>query len=78
MLGEKIFFNPRDHFFILQKHSQKQQTQARVPSTLGVSVSINRIGGRKTKACEEKKASDETSKKHFSYWTQLSTQTKLN
>jgi hypothetical protein len=55
VLGEKIFFNLRDNFFILQKHSQKQQTQATVASTLGVSISVNQTGGRKTKACEEKK-----------------------
>jgi hypothetical protein len=55
VLGEKIFFNPQDNFLILQKHSQKQQTQARVPSTIGVSISINQTDGRKTKACEEKK-----------------------
>jgi hypothetical protein len=53
--SEKIFFNPWDNFFILKKYSQKQQTQVRVPSTLGVSISINRAGRRKTKACEEKK-----------------------
>jgi hypothetical protein len=55
MSGEKIFFNLQDNFFILQKYSQKQQTQARVPSNLGVSISVNQTGGRKTKACEEKK-----------------------
>jgi hypothetical protein len=54
VLGEKIFFNPLDNFFVLQKYLQNQQTQATVPNTLGVSVSVNRTGRRKTKACEEK------------------------
>jgi hypothetical protein len=52
---EKINFNPRDNFVILQKPSQKQQTQARVPSTIGVSNSVNQTSRRKTDACEEKK-----------------------
>jgi hypothetical protein len=39
-------FTPLDNFFIL--HSTcKNNTQQQVPSTLGVSVSISRMGGRK-------------------------------
>jgi hypothetical protein len=67
--------DPWDNFFILKKHSQKQQTQARVPSTLGVSVSINRTGGRKTKACEEKKGATKLARS--TYLIGLNSQIKL-
>jgi hypothetical protein len=45
---ESTRFTPLNNFFIL--HSTcNNNTQQEVPSTLGVSVSVSRIGGRKQK-----------------------------
>jgi hypothetical protein len=73
---EKIIFNPRDNFVILQKAPQKQQTQARVPSTIGVSISINQTGRRKTYACEEKKQATKLARS--TSLIRLNSQQKLN
>jgi hypothetical protein len=45
---ESARFTPLNNFFILHNIS-KNNTQQEVPSTLGVSVSISRMGGRKQK-----------------------------
>jgi hypothetical protein len=41
-------FTPLNNFFILH-NTCNNNTQQEVPSTLGVSVSVSRIGGRKQK-----------------------------
>jgi hypothetical protein len=43
---ESARFTPLNNFFILH-NTCNNNTQHAVPSTLGVSVSINRMGGRK-------------------------------
>jgi hypothetical protein len=43
---ESVRFTPLNNFFILH-NTCNNNTQQEVPSTLGVSVSISRMGGRK-------------------------------
>jgi hypothetical protein len=43
-----VHFTPLNNFFILH-NTCNNNTQQEVPSTLGVSVSVSRMGGRKQK-----------------------------
>jgi hypothetical protein len=45
-LDESARFTPLNNFFILH-NTCNNNTQQEVPSTLGVSVSVSRMGGRK-------------------------------
>jgi hypothetical protein len=47
-LDESARFTPLNNFFILHNTSNNN-TQQEVPSTLGVSVSVSQMGGRKQK-----------------------------
>jgi hypothetical protein len=47
-LDESIRFTPLNNFFILHI-TCNNNTQQEVPSTLGVSISISQMGGRKQK-----------------------------
>jgi hypothetical protein len=48
MPDESTCFTPLNNFFILH-NTCNNNTQQEVPSTLGVSISISRMGGRKQK-----------------------------
>jgi hypothetical protein len=47
-LDESAHFTPLNNFFILH-NTCNNNTQQEVPSTLGVSISVSRTGGRKQK-----------------------------